>query len=168
MQCPFCGQDDDRVVDSRSSEGGRVTRRRRECLVCKRRYTTYERLEETLRMTVIKKDGSRVPYEREKLILGLQRACYKRPVTEANIRGIVEAAEEEIFRNFEKEVPARFIGDIVSRGLRDVDKVAYIRFASVYRDFQDVGEFINEASEVKDAPSVGPEQGELFGNEGLS
>ncbi len=162
MQCPSCGNDDDKVVDSRSSEGGRVIRRRRECLSCSRRYTTYERLEETLRLMVIKKDGSRVPYDREKLIMGLQRSCYKRPVGDAQIRQIVEAAEEEIFRSFEKEVPARFIGDLVSGHLRGVDKVAYIRFASVYRDFQDVGEFINEASEVIDTPVVGPDQHDLF------
>ena len=165
MQCPFCGQDDDRVVDSRSSEGGRVTRRRRECLVCKRRYTTYERLEETLRMTVIKKDGSRVPYDREKLIRGLQRACYKRPVTESQIRQIVEATEEELIKSYDKEVPARFIGDVVSSRLRSVDKVSYIRFASVYRDFRDIGEFIDEASEVRDTPVVGPEQRDLFEGE---
>jgi len=143
MQCPACGHDDDKVVDSRSSEGGRVIRRRRECLACGRRYTTYERVEETLRLMVIKKDGSRVPYNREKLILGLQRACYKRPVADSQIRQIVEATEEEIFRRFEKEVPARFIGDTVSGYLRNVDQVAYIRFASVYRNFQDVGEFIH-------------------------
>ena len=162
MQCPYCGRDNDKVVDSRSSEGGRVTRRRRECLECARRYTTYERLEETLRMTVVKKDGSRVPYEREKLVTGLQRACYKRPVMEAEIRRIIEATEEDIFQEFEKEVPARFIGDAVSGYLRAVDQVAYIRFASVYRNFQDVGEFINEASEVKDEPIIGPEQRPLF------
>ena len=162
MQCPSCGNDDDKVVDSRSSEGGRVVRRRRECLACGRRYTTYERLEETLRLSVIKKDGTRVPYDRDKLILGLQRACYKRPVADTQIRRIVEATEEEIFRRFEKEVPALFIGDLVCGHLRGVDKVAYIRFASVYRDFQDVGEFINEASEVKDTPVVGPDQQGLF------
>lgn len=162
MQCPACGNDDDKVVDSRSSEGGRVIRRRRECLSCSRRYTTYERVEETLRLSVIKKDGSRVPYDRQKLILGLQRSCYKRPVADSQIRQIVEAAEEEIFRRFDKEVPARFIGDLVCGHLRAVDKVAYIRFASVYRDFQDVGEFINEASEVKDTPVIGPDQKGLF------
>jgi len=166
MQCPSCGHDDDKVVDSRSSEGGRVIRRRRECLACGRRYTTYERLEEALRMTVVKKDGSRVPYEREKLILGLQRACYKRPVSELRIRQIVEATEEEVFRRYEKEVPARFIGDLVCGHLRGVDKVAYIRFASVYRNFQDVGEFINEASEVKDTPVIGPDQHGLFEKDG--
>jgi len=162
MQCPFCGQDDDKVVDSRSSEGGRVVRRRRECLACRRRYTTYERAEETLRLTVVKKDGSRVPYERQKVITGLQRACYKRPITDQQIRQIVETTEEAMFRRFEKEVPSRFIGDVASAALRDVDKIAYVRFASVYRDFDDVGELIDEASEVRNAPVVGPDQRPLF------
>ena len=162
MQCPFCGQDNDRVVDSRSSEGGKVVRRRRECGSCKRRFTTYERAEEALRLTVIKKDGSRQPYDRQKLISGLGKACYKRPVTDQQIRAIVEATEEDIFRHCEKDVPSSFIGDVVSAHLRAVDKVAYMRFASVYRQFADVGELIEEATEVKDIPTVGLEQRELF------
>ncbi|MHC4562487.1 MAG: transcriptional regulator NrdR [Planctomycetota bacterium] len=162
MQCPFCGQDDDKVVDSRSSDGGRVIRRRRECLGCQRRYTTYERLEETLRMTVVKKDGSRVPYDRDKLLLGLQRACYKLPVTDKRLRQIVEATEEAIFRQYEKEVPSRFIGDVACGLLREVDKIAYIRFASMYREFRDIGQLADEASEVRDAPAAGPDQQELF------
>lgn len=162
MQCPFCGQDDDRVVDSRSSEGGKVVRRRRECLACKRRFTTYERAEEGVRLTVIKKDGKRESYDRQKLITGLERACYKRPVTNQQIRAVVEATEESIFRSFEKEVPSEFIGDTVSAFLRELDKIAYVRFASVYRQFADVGELIEKAQEVQDAPTVGPEQSGLF------
>jgi len=162
MQCPFCGQDNDRVVDSRSSEGGRVVRRRRQCLACNRRYTTYERAEETLRLTVIKKDGSRQPYDRQKLITGLEKACYKRRVTNQQIRAIVEATEEEIFRHWEKDVPSSFIGEAVGRHIRDLDKVAYMRFASVYREFADVGELIEEAREVEDLPTVGADQKELF------
>jgi transcriptional repressor NrdR len=162
MQCPFCGQDHDRVVDSRSSEGGKVVRRRRECLDCKRRFTTYERPEETIRLTVIKKDGSRQPYERQKVITGLDRACYKRRVSDGQIRAIVEALEERIFQNFEKDVPSRFIGDTVGELLQEVDKIAYMRFACVYRDFDDVGELIQEATEVRDRPVVGAEQKELF------
>ena len=164
MQCPFCGLDKDRVVDSRSSDGGRVVRRRRECSACKRRFTTYERVEDALRLAVIKKDGRRETYTRQKLIAGLQKACYKRPVTDQQIRAIVEATEEDIFRNCEKEVASQFIGDAVGRHLRGVDKIAYIRFASVYREFADVGELIEEAREVKDIPAVGPDQGELFDN----
>jgi len=162
MQCPFCGHDEDKVVDSRSSEGGRLVRRRRHCLACDRRFTTYESPETTIRLTVVKKNGPREPYKREKIIAGLQKACYKRPVTEEQIRQIVDAVEEEIFRNCDKEVKSEYIGDIVCGRLRQVDKIAYVRFASVYRKFADVGELIEEAREVKDAPAVGPEQRDLF------
>ena len=165
MQCPFCGQDNDKVVDSRSSEGGCAVRRRRECLACGRRYTTYERAEEALRITVIKKDGSREPYDRRKIIAGLQKACYKRPVVDEDIRRIVEMAEEDIFRSYDKEVPSDFIGDVVSERLRGIDKIAYVRFASVYRQFTDVGELIHEAQQISDAPHVGPEQRKLFEDE---
>jgi len=167
MQCPFCGQDNDKVVDSRSSEGGRVVRRRRQCIACNRRYTTYERPEEAVRLTVIKKDGSREPYQREKVVAGLQKACFKRPVTDEQLRQVVDEAEEAIFRKFDKEVPSTFIGDTVSGLLREVDKIAYVRFASVYRQFTDVGELIQEARVVKDEASVGPEQKELFGQDEL-
>jgi transcriptional repressor NrdR len=162
MQCPFCGQDKDRVVDSRSSEGGRVVRRRRQCEACNRRFTTYERAEEALRLTVIKKDGSRQPYDRQKVIACLENACYKRPISDQQIRQIVEATEEDIFHAFDKEVPSSFIGDAVGAHLREVDKIAYIRFASVYRQFADVGELILEANEVKGMPMVGAEQRDLF------
>jgi transcriptional repressor NrdR len=165
MQCPICGQDNDKVVDSRSSEGGRAVRRRRQCLACSRRFTTYERPEENIRLTVVKKDNSRQPYDREKVIDGLRRACFKRPVTDEQLRRIVDEAEEEIFRKFDKEVPSMFIGDAVARLLRDVDKIAYVRFASVYRQFSDVGELIDEATEIKNTPTVGPDQQELFGPE---
>jgi transcriptional repressor NrdR len=165
MQCPFCGQDKDKVIDSRSSEGGRVVRRRRHCLACQRRFTTYERVEESIRLTVIKKDGSREPYQREKLLIGLEKCCYKRSVSSEQIRTIVENAEEEIFRNFDKEVPSSFIGDAVAARLREIDKIAYVRYASVYREFADVGELINEAQEVERHPRVGPEQKELFADE---
>ncbi|MCE5280459.1 MAG: transcriptional regulator NrdR [Planctomycetaceae bacterium] len=166
MQCPFCGKNNDKVVDSRSSEGGRAIRRRRECLVCERRFTTYEKPEEGIKLTVIKKDGSRVPYDRQKVIDGLERACYKRQITSEQIRSMLETVEDHLYRRFEKEVPSRVIGDLVSDCLRNIDKVAYMRFASVYRNFVDVGELIEEATEVKDAPVVGPEQKELFGDDG--
>jgi transcriptional repressor NrdR len=163
MQCPFCGQDDDKVIDSRSSEGGCVVRRRRRCQACDRRFTTYERVEETVRLTVMKKDGSREPYEREKMIAGLEHACYKRPVTNDQIRQIIEAVEEQIFRTCDREVSSRFIGDILISRLREVDKIAYVRYASVYRDFEDVGELINEAQELGTDPVDWPEQRDLFG-----
>lgn len=162
MLCPFCGADNDKVVDSRSSEAGRAVRRRRECTRCTRRFTTYERVEETSRLVVVKKDGSRIPYDRQKVMAGLEKACYKRPVSDEQLRKIVDATEEEIFRRYEKEVPSTAIGDIVSERLRKVDKVAYIRFASVYREFRDVGQFIDEAREVRDAPNEAPGQGDLF------
>ena len=165
MQCPFCGQDNDKVIDSRGSEGGRVVRRRRECIACKRRYTTYERPEETIRLTVVKKDGSREPYQREKIIEGLRRACYKRPVSDEQMMKIIEATEEDVYHKFDREVPSNFIGDVISVHLRKVDKIAYVRFASVYRDFADVGELIQEAQDAKDTPSVGPDQKPLFGQE---
>ncbi len=162
MQCPFCGTDKDRVVDSRSSDGGKAVRRRRECSRCTRRFTTYERVEAAPRITVIKKDGSRVPFNRRQILAGLQKACFKRPVSSDQLRRIVESTEEEIFREFDKEVPSTFIGDTVAKYLRAVDKVAYIRFASVYREFRDVGELIEEAEEVRDLPSTGPGQRDLF------
>jgi transcriptional repressor NrdR len=165
MQCPICGQDNDKVVDSRSSEGGRAVRRRRQCLACSRRFTTYERPEENIRLTVVKKDNSRQPYDREKVIDGLRRACFKRPVTDEQLRRIVDEAEEEIFRKFDKEVPSMFIGDMVAGLLRKIDKIAYVRFASVYRQFADVGELIEEAQEVRNAAVVGPEQKDLFSDQ---
>jgi len=115
-----------------------------------------------VRLAVLKKDGSRQPYDRQKVLAGLEQACYKRPITNEQIRGIAEATEEDIFRGFEKDVPSSFIGDTVSRHLRDVDKIAYMRFASVYRQFEDVGEFIEEAEGVKEMPTCGAEQKDLF------
>ena len=148
MRCPFCKADKDKVVDSRSSDVGRVIRRRRHCLVCKRRFTTYEKIGESFKLYVIKKDNSRVPYDREKVVAGLQKACYKRPVSAEQIQQIVDRVEEEIFRNFDKEVSSSFIGESVMKHLSSIDKVAYIRFASVYRDFKDAGELIDEVSET--------------------
>jgi transcriptional repressor NrdR len=148
VRCPFCKEDSDKVIDSRSSDGGRIIRRRRQCLACNKRFTTYEKTSESFKMYVIKKDNSRVPYDREKIIAGLQKACYKRPVSVEEIRRIADKVEEDIFRNFDKEVTSSFIGESVIKHLREVDKVAYIRFASVYRDFKDAGELIQEVSQV--------------------
>ncbi len=148
MRCPFCKEDQDRVVDSRSSDTGRVIRRRRQCLACKRRFTTYEKIGESFKLYVVKKDSSRVPFNREKIIAGLQKACYKRPVSAEQIQQIADKVEENIFRNFDKEVSSAFVGESVMKHLRLVDKVAYIRFASVYRDFKDAGELIEEVSEA--------------------
>lgn len=148
MRCPFCKENRDKVVDSRSSDAGRVIRRRRQCLACKRRFTTYEKVGETFKLYVVKKDSSRVPYDRDKVVGGLQKACYKRPVSTEQVQQIAEKVEEDVFRNFDKEVSSAFIGESVMKHLRETDKVAYIRFASVYRDFEDAGELIEEVSEV--------------------
>ena len=148
MRCPFCKEDDDKVVDSRSSDSGRIIRRRRQCQVCKRRFTTYEKIGESFKLCVVKKDDTRVPYYRDRVIAGLQKACYKRPVSAEQIQLIADKVEEDIFQKFDKEVASSFVGECVMRHLRSVDKVAYIRFASVYRDFKDAGELIEEVSEV--------------------
>jgi len=148
MRCPFCKEDKDRVIDSRSSDGGRIIRRRRQCLMCERRFTTYEKINETFRLCVVKKDRSRVPYDREKVIGGLQKACYKRPISAEQLQQIADKVEESIFSNFDKEVSTSFIGENVMNQLRKVDKVAYIRFASIYRDFRDAGELIKEVSQA--------------------
>jgi len=167
MRCPFCRNDDDKVIDSRSSEGGTVIRRRRECLSCKRRFTTYERAEEAIKVSVIKKDGSRVPYDRNKMIAGLQQAAHKRPVSLEQLQHIVERVEEEMFRQYDREVPSRFLAEQAARRLRQVDLVSYIRFASVYRQFQDVGEFIEQAQTALElAQHDAPGQQELFMQDG--
>ena len=161
MRCPFCKENKDKVIDSRSSEGGRVIRRRRQCILCQKRFTTYEKIGEGFKLNVIKKDGSRVPYDRDKLISGLQKACYKRAISADEIQEIADKVEEDIFKKFDKEVLSRFIGESVMRHLRSVDKVAYIRFASVYRDFKDAGEFIDEVRlAIEDSPDS--EQPKLF------
>lgn len=148
MRCPFCKEDRDKVVDSRSSDGGRVIRRRRQCLKCKKRFTTYEQIGESFKLYVVKKDNSRVPYDREKIISGIQKACYKRPISSEQIQQIADRAEENIFRNFDKEVSSAIVGESVMKQLRRIDKVAYIRFASVYRDFRDAGDLIKEISQA--------------------
>ena len=162
MRCPFCKEDKDRVIDSRSSDGGRVIRRRRECLLCNRRFTTYERIEETIKLMVVKKDGSRVPYDREKVISGVQKACYKRPVSVLDIDALAEQVEEELFRHGGAEVSSRRVGELTMHRLRQLDKVAYVRYASVYREFQDLGQFIDEVYDVMDERGDVPGQRELF------
>ncbi len=141
MRCPFCSVDNDKVVDSRSSSDGGVVRRRRECLACSKRFTTYERIEETP-LRVVKKDGSRAPFDREKIRHGIQRACEKRPVSAAQIDEVVAEIDNEISRKYDREVPTRVIGEMVMEGLKRLDKVAYVRFASVYREFKDLEDFV--------------------------
>jgi transcriptional repressor NrdR len=163
VRCPFCKEDSDKVIDSRASEGGRVIRRRRQCLACKRRFTTYEKIGESFKLNVVKKDGSRVPYDRDKIISGLQKACYKRPVSADQVQEMADAIEEDVFKNYDKEVSSRFVGEHAMIQLRKTDKVAYIRFASVYRDFSDAGDFIEEVSQAIQEPDVSDEPG-LFGS----
>ena len=162
MRCPFCKEGRDKVVDSRSSEGGRVVRRRRQCLACKRRFTTYEKIGESFKLSVIKKDGSRVSYDRDKVVAGLQKACYKRPVSADAVQEVADKVEEDVFQRCDREVSSKFIGESVMRHLRAIDKVAYIRFASVYRDFTDAGKFIEEVSQAIQEPELGDQPG-LFG-----
>jgi len=146
VRCPFCKEDNDKVIDSRSSDAGRVIRRRRQCLACERRFTTYEKTGDSIKLHVVKKDKSRVPYDRDKIIVGVQKACYKRPVSAEQIQQIADKTEEDVFRRFDREVSSAFIGECVMKHLREVDKVAYIRFASVYREFKDAGELIDEVT----------------------
>lgn len=143
MKCPYCQADNDRVIDSRGSEDGFAIRRRRECLGCKRRYTTYERVEATS-VKVIKKDGAREPFDRVKIKQGLEKACWKRPVSDAQLEQIITAVENELESRFETEVESQIIGELVMQHLRQVDEVAYVRFASVYRQFKDLHDFVDE------------------------
>jgi transcriptional repressor NrdR len=143
MRCPFCGHLEDRVVDSREAQEGQATRRRRECIGCGRRFTTYERIEEILPQ-VVKKDGRRERFDRKKIGEGLHIACRKRPVSAEQIEEIVTAVERKLQELGEKEIPSTVIGETVVERLKALDPVAYVRFASVYRDFRDVGEFMTE------------------------
>jgi transcriptional repressor NrdR len=143
MRCPFCGHLQDRVVDSREAQDGQATRRRRECLGCGRRFTTYERVEETL-PSVVKKDGRREAFDRRKIVEGLRRACQKRPVSEERIQALASEVERRAQEAGEREIPAAAVGELVMARLKALDPVAYVRFASVYRAFRDVGEFTAE------------------------
>ena len=161
MRCPFCKRDNDKVVDSRSSGDGAAIRRRRECQSCGRRYTTYETVEEGA-IRVVKKDGSREAYDRGKLHGGLMKACEKRPISTRALEELTDAVEAEINKMFDREVTSRFIGEQVLKHQRRLDDVAYVRFASVYRDFKDVREYyqyIEEASGEEGASEGGTPEG---------
>jgi|CXWL01.1.fsa_nt_gi transcriptional repressor NrdR len=167
MQCPFCKeQRSDKVIDSRATEAGTVIRRRRVCQACNKRYTTYERVEETTKLMVVKKSGNRVPYEREKVLRSLQNACWKRSIGVEALQDIVEEVEEVLFRKFDREVPSSYIGNCLAVRLRKLDKVAYLRFASLYHDFQVVDDFIEEAKAIldRDDKDVAGQQ-ELFNDQ---
>lgn len=147
MKCPFCGHLGDKVVDSRESRNGDSTRRRRECLSCGRRFTSYERIEE-IPLVVVKKDGRREVFDRGKILAGLMRACEKRPVSRSDLEHFVEDVESWMQENSDREIPTAEIGEKVMQRLHGLDKVAYVRFASVYREFKDVNEFLREIGEI--------------------
>lgn len=143
MRCPYCRKDNDRVIDSRASQDGLAIRRRRECVACGRRYTTYERPEETT-IKVVKKDGSRAPFDREKILRGLERACWKRQISTRQIEATVTAIENDVYQGYESEIESAELGQLVMEHLRELDQVAFVRFASVYRQFSNARDFVEE------------------------
>ena len=147
MRCPFCRVDNDRVIDSRAGDDGTSIRRRRECLDCKKRFTTYERVERQM-LSVVKKGGGREPFEREKIKRGLARACWKRPITAEQIEVAVSALESELYGTYETDIPSRVLGERVMELLRGLDQVAFVRFASVYREFKDIRDFVEELEPI--------------------
>ena len=151
MKCPFCGELDSKVIDSRPSQEGASIRRRRECIVCKKRFTTYELVEQTP-LIVIKRDGSRQSFDRMKLINGMIRACEKRPVGLDQLEKIATEIETELHGRIEREVPTSLIGEMVMKRLKDIDEVAYVRFASVYRSFKDIESFMEELNKLLKEP----------------
>jgi len=166
MRCPFCSAEKEslQVIDSRTCDNGKSIRRRRKCINCGKRFTTYERVEQTTRMMVIKKDGRRVPWDKDKIMAGLERACFKRPVPEEELHRVADEVEEEVRGLFDREVPSTEIGQMVIDRLRRLDQVAYVRFASVYREFKTLEDLVAEAKAVIDARHYDdvPGQGKLF------
>ena len=155
MRCPYCQVDNDHVLDSRSAQDGYIVRRRRECLGCKRRFTTYERFEQ-VELKVVKKDGIREPFDAEKLRLGLSKACWKRRISDDQIESIVSGVQQEISASCDNEVESNHLGEIVMNQLRQLDQVAYVRFASVYRQFEDVHDFVDELKPMLSDPKQPP------------
>ena len=149
MKCPFCGRENTKVIDSRPADDNSSIRRRRQCDACGKRFTTYEKVE-TIPLIVIKKDDNREPYNRDKIQGGILRSCHKRPVSANQITELIEEIETQIFNMEEKEISSSTIGEIVMDKLKDVDQVAYVRFASVYREFKDVNTFMNEIKKILD------------------
>ena len=147
MRCPYCDQDDTRVIASRPADENRTIRRRRECNVCHKRFTTYEKVE-TLPLIVIKKDNNREPYDRSKIEAGIMRSCHKRPISRDQINSVVDSVENDLFSREEKEIPTMVIGELVMNKLKELDPVAYVRFASVYREFKDVNTFMDELKKI--------------------
>ncbi len=152
MNCIYCRHDETKVIDSRLADSFLI-RRRRECLRCGRRFTTHETVEQGS-LKVIKKDGTRVPFDRERIRAGLEKACWKRPVSDDQIDSIINAVEADIHDNYDREVPSRYIGEKVFNMLRDIDQVAFVRFASVYREFKDVNDFVEELGPMLTRPKT--------------
>ena len=148
MICPYCEANDDKVIDSRASDGGKVIRRRRECIACGKRFTTYERVEQSTRLLVVKKDGTREPFDREKISGSIHAACGKRKIPAHILASMIDEIEEELHRQFEREVETRVIGERVMVRLKDADEVAYIRFASVYYQFRNVDDISRQIQEL--------------------
>jgi transcriptional repressor NrdR len=149
MKCPFCNKDSTRVIDSRPAEDNNSIRRRRQCDECQRRFTTYEKIE-AIPLVVIKKDNNREPYERSKIEAGVFRSCHKRPISVEQITALVDEVETTIFNREDKEIPSNVIGELVMDKLKELDPVAYVRFASVYREFKDVNTFMDELKKILD------------------
>lgn len=164
MICPYCGEDNDKVIDSRASDGGLVIRRRRECLACERRYTTYERVERTARLMVVKKDGSRDAFSTEKILVGIQAACGKRPIPEEVKSRLVQEIEDEAHREFDREIESAEVGRRVARRLREIDPIAYMRYASEHYAFRTLEDFAQEISDLRARPRDLPNQRDLFGD----
>jgi len=158
LRCPYCKANNDRVIDSRTSGEADVIRRRRECLECKGRFTTYEKVGETP-LRVVKKDGSREPFERDKLLRSMELACQKRPISTDVLENIATDIEARLHEMFEKEVASKYVGHLVMDALRELDQVAYVRFASVYREFKDVNQFLDELKPLLDRAGPGGKEG---------
>lgn len=162
MICPYCNANKDRVIDSRSAEGGAVIRRRRECLVCNKRFTTYERIERAARLMVIKKDGTRDPYNREKIAAGVHAACGKRPIPEPDVLRLIEEVEDELHRKYDREAPSTAVGELVMERLKKIDNVAFIRFASEYYQFKRIEDIVQMIEETAKLPRDVKNQQALF------
>ncbi|MCC6427970.1 MAG: transcriptional repressor NrdR [Phycisphaerales bacterium] len=162
MICPYCNANNDKVIDSRESDAARVVRRRRECLACSKRFTTYERVEQTARLVVIKRDGSRAPFLRDNVMRGIMAAFGKRPIPEDVKEHIVDQIEEELHREFDREVESRVVGERVMQKLKDLDEVAYIRFASEYRKFKNVDDLLLELAQLQNRVKDVKNQQKLF------
>ncbi len=162
MICPFCKADDDSVIDSREADGGAAVRRRRECNLCKRRFTTYERVERTERLIVVKRDGTRVLFNADNVMRGIVAACGKRPIAAEMKAALIRGLEDELYRDFEKEVPSSEIGRRVAMRLRALDDIAYLRFASEHEDFRTIDDIAAEVKIVQDTPKDVRDQTRLF------